>query len=237
MTTTLRKHEHDRAEARASAPEEPAGRSRRALLSGAARGLAVAASGLCLPGWLAETDARESALGGAMGGRRGRNRRGRHRRRTHGNNKDKPRGGGPLNPRPFRLLVDVYGTHAPITADFYSTRLRPGLGDNWELKVSKPVAPSAGVEFSTADIKAAVWLDDRILISASARGAGVRIGHGGNFWAGNRGWQGGQTVFDDGLEVQEITPAFTMEGYRIRVERLPDEGDVVRYHVLVNPGF
>lgn len=214
--------------------DQPAGRTRRRLLAG---GLAFAASGVILPHSQRETAAREGALGGTRGGRRGKNRRGRHRRRTHGNNKEKPRGDGPINPRPFAFLIDLYSAHDPIKADFYSTRLRPGLGDNWELKASKSVARSSGIEFSTADNRAAVWLDDRILISANARGIGVRIGHGGDFWAGNRGWQGGQTVFDSFLGVQEVTERFEMEGYRIRVERLPDDGNVVRYHVLINPGY
>ncbi len=210
--------------------------TRRALV-GAAGGFVLAASGRLLPNWLEEAAARDGALGGAKGGRRGKNHRGRHRKRTHGDKKGKPRGGGPLNPRPFKFLVDVYGEHSPVKADFYSTKLRPGVGDDWQLKESKPLTPSAGGSFATTEIKAAVWLDDRILISANARVQGVLIGHGGDFWAGNRGWQGGKVVFDDGLEVQEITQAFVMEGYRIRVERLPDENDSVRYHVLVNPGF
>lgn len=237
MSMTHPEHDDDLAGIMTAESERLDGHSRRRLLAWAAGGMAVAASGLFLPPWLQEAGAREGALGGTRGGRRGKNQRGRHHKRTHGSKKDKPRGGGPLNPRPFTFLIDVYSAHDPIKADFYSTRLRPGVGDNWELKASKLVARSAGVEFSTTDIKAAVWLDDRILISANARGVGVRIGHGGDFWAGNRGWQGGQTVFDDGLQVHEITQGYVMEGYRIRGERLPDDGDVVRYHVLVNPGY
>ncbi|MCC6756056.1 MAG: hypothetical protein IT199_06765, partial [Solirubrobacterales bacterium] len=49
---------------------------RRRLLGRAGFGLALAASGLFLPEWLAETEARAGALGGAKGGRHGKNRRG-----------------------------------------------------------------------------------------------------------------------------------------------------------------
>lgn len=216
---------------------ERAAGTRRVLLGGAASGIALAASGLALPGQFEEAEAREGALGGAKGGRHGKNRRGRRRKRTHGKKKDKPRGGGPIRVQPFAFFLDLYADHTPIKVDFYSTRLRPGQGDLWQLKESKSLVRAAGVSFATAEIKAAVWIDDRILIDASGRVPGVRIGHGGDFWAGNRGWQGGKVVFDEGLEVQSLTPAFEMEGYRIRVERLPDDGDQVRYHVLITPGF
>lgn len=52
--------------------------TRRDLLA-AAGGFALAASGLVLPDWLAETEARSGALGGAKGGRHGQNRKGRNR--------------------------------------------------------------------------------------------------------------------------------------------------------------
>lgn len=69
---------------------------RRGLVRAAASGFVLAASGLLLPAALGETEAREGALGGDFGGRRGKNRRGRHKRkrRNHGNNKGKSGGGG-----------------------------------------------------------------------------------------------------------------------------------------------
>ena len=56
----------------------PSVANRRGLIQAAAGGLVLAASGLLLPARLAETDAREGALGGVKGGRRGKNRRGGH---------------------------------------------------------------------------------------------------------------------------------------------------------------
>lgn len=238
MATTPCEHADDRiaAETVPSCQVQPSYWSRRPLLK-EATGRLLLACGLVLPGQLEDAEAREGALGGKLGGRRSQNRRGRHRKRTHGKKKDKPRGGGPFKVRPFVFLLNLYSEHAPIKVDFYSTRLRPGQGDLWQLKESKSLVRSAGISFATAEIKAAVWLDDRILIDASGRFPGVRIGHGGDFWAGNRGWQGGTVVFDEGLEIQDLTLAFTMEGYRIRVERLSDEGDQIRYHILVNPAY
>jgi hypothetical protein len=57
--------------------DRPAGINRRGLLAGAASGFALAASGLLLPEWQEEVEAREGAYGGRLGGRHGGNRRGR----------------------------------------------------------------------------------------------------------------------------------------------------------------
>lgn len=87
-------------------PAHAAG-NRRGVLGAIAGGLVLAASGLLLPDWLADTEAREGALGGALGGRRGKNRRGRRRRRTHGDKKRKSRDKGPQS-------ADIVPTHAEI---------------------------------------------------------------------------------------------------------------------------
>ena len=65
--------------------------SRRAVLQTAVSGFALATSGLLVPEWLEEAEAREGAYGGKLGGRHGKNRRGRDRRKrqTHGHKKDK----------------------------------------------------------------------------------------------------------------------------------------------------
>jgi hypothetical protein len=105
MSTTsevLWQEEDDIAEA---ANEEPVVDRRRLLLSGAAGTLVFAASGLFLPDWLAEAEAREGALDGAQGGRRGQNHRGRHRKRTHGDRKKKHKN---------RKPGDVVPTHPAI---------------------------------------------------------------------------------------------------------------------------
>ena len=94
-------------------PSELAASSRRHLM-GAASGLALAAMGLLLPGWLEETEARPGALDGAHGGRRGQDHRGRHKRkdRDHGHRRDsrkgKPPGRDIFTPRGVAVVVHNY---------------------------------------------------------------------------------------------------------------------------------
>jgi hypothetical protein len=70
------------------------GTTRRHLLS-AAGGFALATSGLFLPDGFGEAEARDGALGGTKGGRRGRDHRGRDKRRKHKDkrHRDTPRSG------------------------------------------------------------------------------------------------------------------------------------------------
>ncbi len=87
--------------------------SRRHLMR-TASGLALAASGLLLPGWLEEAEARPGALDGAKGGRRGQDHRGRHKRkdRDHGDRKEphkgKPPGRDIFEPRGVAVFVHNY---------------------------------------------------------------------------------------------------------------------------------
>lgn len=80
--------EMDRGESQAHA-DAARNTTRRALLGGAIGSMALSASGLSLPKWLAEAEARSGALGGAKGGRRGKNRRGRQRKRNQGHKRGK----------------------------------------------------------------------------------------------------------------------------------------------------
>ena len=95
---------HDRVETETGAS---GGTTRRAMLSAAAGGFALAASGLFLPDWMEEAEAREGAYGGQLGGRHGKDQRGlnhakrrkRARRRGHGDKKDKGRDKNDSPPR------------------------------------------------------------------------------------------------------------------------------------------
>jgi hypothetical protein len=217
--------------------------SRRSLLGGAG-GVALAASGLLLPDWLAQdADAADRPLQRVQdrktrqrAQRRRRLERRRERNRRDDKQEDKSPGRDPLSIRLIEFIVEVTGPH-PIKADLYWPRYRPGKPQFWDLKGSKSVAPSAKESFAAGDIDAALWLDDRILVRAANEPIlepTLKVGHGGAFWAGERGWEGGTVVFDDRLLKDQGTPAFSLGGYGVRVVRVSDSDDYIRYNVLVS---
>lgn len=125
MSTTSEVQWQEWDDTAADTPEEPT-MSRRLLLGGAASGLVLAASGLVLPAWLEETEAREGALDGAKGGRRGNDRRGRHRKRSHGDKKDNRKVQD--LPLPFRnsALTVVNDLAEPLPCTFFAARNKAG---------------------------------------------------------------------------------------------------------------
>jgi hypothetical protein len=136
------------------------GLHRRELL-GAVGGFALAASGLFLPAAAAEKAAREGANGGALGGRRGKNRRGRakhQRQRTNnkrqGHGKEKENGAGrlPWQERGIAFHVTSYGANLDI--QFW--RLFPGTA--WELVGEQSVTPGHPVSFQDARPICGVWI-------------------------------------------------------------------------------
>ncbi len=108
------------------------GLSRRGVFRTAARGVALAAGGLALPGWLEEAAARDGAHGGELGGRRGKDHKGRHKKRSHGDKKDKgrPGSGAPQDHGPFRStgLTVTNKTNQPLQCTFFF-RTKTGLDD------------------------------------------------------------------------------------------------------------
>lgn len=84
-----------------------AGATRRRVLGAAASSFALAASGLFLPRQLQQADAREGALDGEKGGRRGNDNKGRHKKRTHGDKKENNRNESrpPQGHGPFRTIA------------------------------------------------------------------------------------------------------------------------------------
>jgi hypothetical protein len=78
--------------------------SRRTMLRASLGGFALAASGLFLPTGDDEAAAREGALGGAKGGRYGKDHKGRHRRRSHGDKKEKGKGHDEAPPQSHGLF-------------------------------------------------------------------------------------------------------------------------------------
>lgn len=168
----------------------PAG-SRRLLLAGAG-GLMLAASALILPDWLEEAEAREGALDGARGGRRGKDHRGRNRRkrRTHGDKKDRdkntngndaPRGlAAPPGVRSTAVTV-INQSEKPINCVFY---LRTKTGpDSYGLPIANempgldpdtsfrydPDRDRVGVLVTKVDGPYDLFVDMRSTSDASAR--------------------------------------------------------------------
>lgn len=179
----------------ASAPVPAhAGESRREFLGATAGGLVIAASGLFLPNWLADAEAREGALGGDKGGRRGKNRRGRSGKRTHGkkkdnsNGQDKPRGFG-LNGIDFTILVeDAHGK--TLDMQYYSASDPFG---NYKIMGGDSVSTNGKqTGFNTVSTRAFVWINNRYYIEAINPFAALlegKMGHGGRI--DGSGWRDG----------------------------------------------
>lgn len=100
------------------------GLSRRNLVRAATGGFVLAASGLLLPATVGEAEAREGALDGQLGGRRGPNQRGRgqRKRRDRGDDKNKNRDGSRGVFRTTALTVNTTvqaGLDLTFSAVFY----------------------------------------------------------------------------------------------------------------------
>jgi hypothetical protein len=104
--------------------------NRRRLLTGTVGGLVLTAGGLLLPDWLLEVEAREGALGGSKGGRRGKDHKGRNKKRKHGDKKEKKKDDAPRGAGLFRatsLTVVNKGVN-PLDCSFFY-RIKTGLDD------------------------------------------------------------------------------------------------------------
>lgn len=176
--------------------------SRRALLSAAGE-FVLAASGLMLPGWLEEAEAREGSLHGAKGGRRGRDRKGRHKQRNHGdkkeNNKDqdKPRGFG-LSGIDFTIVVD-HANGKTFDMQYYSASDPFG---NYKIQGGDTVSTDGKqTGFKTISTSAFVWINNRYYIEATNPIAALlkgRVGHGGRI--DSSGWHDGTQLGDGPLD-------------------------------------
>ena len=122
------------------------GLSRRSVLGGAVAGFVLTAGGLLAPSDADEAAAREGALGGALGGRHGKNRRGldARQRRDRGDRKAKKdkgrrRNDAPKGHGPFRAtaLTVVNKISQPLNCTFYY-RVKTDLDDY--------ALPTAGVD-------------------------------------------------------------------------------------------
>jgi hypothetical protein len=220
--------------------------TRRQLLHAAGGGLALAASGLLVPAWLEEVDAREGALGGAKGGRRGKDRRGRNKRRDHEEKKDKDKNKDHSEDTPrglFRGIEFTVGARGgPYTVEFYT--MVPGVfATGWELSGTKTVSPNNPITFQESDGVAFPWIEGRYFLKAKnviPFGTEAQVGLWGHIDL-KRGWIPGQWKIT-GASFPETQR--TIEGSRPVVEddlryvhflRRPDGPKHLRFEVLIQP--
>jgi hypothetical protein len=226
-------------------PDETMTATRRHLLRATASGIALTASGQllpeCLVGEAAAADHPVRRVQGRKEGQRGQRRRRLERRREQHRREEENSGSPPdrclLCVRGINFLVAVDGQQ-PIKGDFYVPRDRRGQPDFWDVKESKAVAPSTTGPFAATRPQAALWLDDRILIDGNNWDLlpRLKIGSGGAFWAGERGWEGGTVLFDGPMTENATTPAFALDGYAVRVFRIEDDDDYKRFVVEISRG-
>lgn len=207
------------------APARPAVDRRRLLLSGAAGGLALAANGLILPGWLTDQAAADNhPVRGiqkrkANHRRKARNRKRRnHRQRSTRNN----HGNG------FAIIDGIrwgyYSEAGPFNVQFWG---RTNAGRSWGILDQKQIPNESFVELRTTDVIGILWINDRYFLRAeNFLGAlHLTIGYGGTFTS-NHGWENGTRILSDySLAEGNLAPAMVVDGFEFTVERISDDSD------------
>lgn len=163
----------------------------------------MAACGLLLPSWLEEAAAKEGALHGTKGGRRGKDRRGRHKPRSHGDKKDK--NPGPDKPRGFGLsgiafTIVVNDTHGKsLDLQYYSASDPFG---NYAIMGGDSITTNGKqTGFKTVSTSAFVWINNRYYIEARNPLVAMlegKLGHGGRI--DRSGWHDGTVDSSGPLE-------------------------------------
>ncbi len=222
--------------------------SRRTILSGAVAGFGLAASGLFLPQTGEEAAAREGALGGAKGGRHGKDHRGRdrHKRRDHdkkGHDKKKDRG----NDRPpqgaiFRdVALYVHNMrNVPVQVQGWQHHpTGPNPGGNWYFRDNSwdwstiEAKPVTGME-RFKDFVGSEWMvvvrigTDRVVGAGNAMLTypGGWIKSGG--WDAKHGWNplGDTLAKDDKMHIDDSIMAGG-----IRLQRTIDSATHIQFYV------
>lgn len=213
---------------------------------GTRRALFAAASGLLIPKWPTDAEAREGALGGARGGRRGKNHRGRKRRRTHGDKKGKrqdrqPRlaGGDSLKSIAFTVrnfrpaAIQVQGWDMTQARDAFMTPAGWDWASLAALPAAGPALPATR-EYSGNSSWVAIRIGTNRLVYAMNHGprplrngelADVVIGTGG--WD-SKGWRPRGVVRTES-DPLDWGRSITADG--ITVTRLDDSPDHLRYAI------
>jgi hypothetical protein len=228
-------------------PREFATASRRHLMRAAAGGLALAASGLFLPDWLEEADARDGALDGAKGGRRGTNRRGRnepqHRDKNRTNAKrQKNKSGTPRGSTHIKWIKFYVYNDRPVTTPNQSASVRGwanshgDIGEPWDRLPLVSVANSTYTgEFEMFEYEeGAVVIDDRYYVEADNSFLPpfpplIRLYYGGTMT--NQGYEGGTRVVEGYALPEDDQYETTIEGHRFTIKRLYDTNDYKVYDI------
>ena len=168
--------------------------TRRGLL-GAAGGFALAASGLVLPDWLAETEARAGAHDGAKGGRRGNDHKGRRRKRSHGANKAKRKDQDiPPGFVPTNVAMNVINNRqVPVNIRGWlaDTRTHWYVPDGWDWAPMPPSTPPQLREFVGRGDFSGIWVQigtDRVVYFAFSWPIPPYAAIYSGWWDAN-GWQ------------------------------------------------
>ena len=219
--------------------------TRRQWVAAAGGGLALAASGLVLPGWLEEAEARDGAYGGGLGGRHGKNRRGvdKAKRRDKGERRDKKhdgRGNGRGGARPGSGALHVHWVKfyvyndRPVTTPNQSAAVRGwgnmnGEPDPWDRLPLVSVANGTYTgEFEMFEYtQGAIVIDDHFYVEADNSTifvpVAVRLYYGGTMTAD--GYQGGTQVEDAWFLKEDQQKTWTMDGRLFTIKRLYDTDD------------
>ena len=223
------------------------GTSRRGLL-GAAGGFALAASGLLLPGWLAEeTAARpDTAFSGQLGGRRGKNRRGvdkakrrekKHHGRWNARNGARPGSGAPH----IRWIKFFVYNDRPVTTPNQSAAVRGWANENgddaensWDRLPLVSLANGTYTgEFELFEYKeGAIVIDDHFYVEADNSSlfipVSIVLAYGGTMTA--NGYQGGTRL--DVIYLSEDHQSTTnVDGRLFTINRLWNTDDYIVFDV------
>ncbi|MFN8593704.1 MAG: hypothetical protein U0031_19760 [Thermomicrobiales bacterium] len=211
--------------------------NRRGLLGDAVGGLVLAASGLFVPQWLEESEAREGAFGGRLGGRHGRNRRGRNRpprRENNSNANDAPRGAGSLEGPHLRWIkIHLYND---LATPNQSASIEPWVQterDGWGKFPNSTLAngKTATFPFRSA-YRAGLNIDGQFYVEARNFLVGtpqVVLAHGGQMTRNGYEREQGRP-FVRGLSEGEETQRL-MGGRRFTVKRITDSKDYIEFDV------
>jgi hypothetical protein len=231
-------------------PETRFWRSRRSLLSGAASGVALAASGLLLPEWLVEEAAADThPVRGVQDRKDQKRQKQRHkrehnrtvkRRRQQASRQDTPRGSGSLirdvailvhNYRPFG--ADVQGWQFAGTEGWFTPTYEVPKGWDWSTIPGRTGVPHFTKDFVGTENYVIVRIGGDRVVFASNIAIGfptayIRTGGWNKYGQGN---DKGQEKPGKFLAQADFTVNHTIAAEGIRITRVDDTDNHIRFSV------